>query len=92
MNIEHLLMLLIFVGAHARGAPTGFAATLGQIMGSFKSRCVNDCLRYIRDNKLNEIGKIWQRNYYDHIIRSDDELNRIRQFILRLDSRILICR
>jgi hypothetical protein len=68
--------------APARDAPTGFAASLGQIIGSFKSKCVNDCLRYIRDNKLNEIAKIWQRNYYEHIIRNDDEFNRIREYIL----------
>ncbi len=83
---NHLHGILIFSTgdkrAPARDAPTGFAASLGQIIGSFKSKCVNDCLRYIRDNKLNEIGKIWQRNFYEHIIRSDDELNRIRQYIL----------
>lgn len=27
-------------------------------------------------------GTIWQRNYYEHIIRSEDELNRIRRYIL----------
>ena len=25
--------------------------------------------------------KLWQRNYYERIIRNDDELNRIRQYI-----------
>ncbi len=24
---------------------------------------------------------IWQRNYYEHIIRNDDELNRMREYI-----------
>jgi REP element-mobilizing transposase RayT len=24
---------------------------------------------------------VWQRNYYEHIIRNDDELNRIREYI-----------
>ena len=83
---NHLHGILIFSTgdkrAPARDAPTGFAASLGQIIGSFKSKCVNDCLRYIRDNKLNEIAKIWQRNYYEHIIRNDDEFNRIREYIL----------
>jgi len=27
-------------------------------------------------------GKLWQRNYYDHIIRKETELNSIRQYIL----------
>jgi REP element-mobilizing transposase RayT len=26
-------------------------------------------------------GKLWQRNYWEHIIRDDDELNRIREYI-----------
>lgn len=25
---------------------------------------------------------VWQRNYYEHIIRNDDELNKIRQYII----------
>ncbi len=27
-------------------------------------------------------GKLWQRNYYERIIRNEDELNEIRQYIL----------
>ena len=26
-------------------------------------------------------GRLWQQNYYERIIRSDDELNRIREYI-----------
>jgi putative transposase len=26
-------------------------------------------------------GKLWQRNYYEHIIRDDDELQKIREYI-----------
>jgi len=26
--------------------------------------------------------RLWQRNYYEHIIRTEDELRRIRQYIL----------
>ncbi len=26
-------------------------------------------------------GRLWQRNYYEHIIRNDESLNRIRQYI-----------
>jgi len=27
-------------------------------------------------------GKLWQRNYYEHIIRDENELNRIREYII----------
>ncbi|MFA5271769.1 MAG: transposase [Candidatus Omnitrophota bacterium] len=63
--------------AAARAAPT----YLGQIIGSFKSKCVVDCLKYIRINNLNLSAKIWQRSLYDHIIRNDKSLNNIRQYI-----------
>ena len=26
--------------------------------------------------------KIWQRNYYEHVIRDEDELNLVRQYVL----------
>jgi len=28
-------------------------------------------------------GKFWQRNYYEHIIHNEDELNRIREYIIQ---------
>jgi hypothetical protein len=27
-------------------------------------------------------GRLWQRNYYEHIIRNEKSLNRIREYIL----------
>ena len=27
-------------------------------------------------------GKLWQRNYYEHIIRDERELNQIREYIV----------
>jgi len=37
----------------------------------------------IINNKRNQPGvKIWQDNYYDRIIRDENELNRIRQYII----------
>ena len=32
-------------------------------------------------------GKLWQRNYYEHIIRSENELNRIREYIINNPAR-----
>jgi len=37
--------------------------------------------------RINELrgtpgAKLWQRNYYEHIIRNNDDLNRIRQYIM----------
>ena len=57
------------------------APTLGSIIGAFKSRCALDYLKYIDENNLNESSKIWQRNYYEHIIRDNKELVAIRKYI-----------
>ena len=62
--------------AGARPAPT-----IGKIVGTFKSLCVNDWLIYIEENRIDGVGKFWQRNYYEHIIRNENELNKIREYI-----------
>jgi hypothetical protein len=48
--------------------------------------------RYIdgvhNDNWTPFIGKLWQRNYYEHIIRNNDELDRIRKYINQNPQRL----
>jgi REP element-mobilizing transposase RayT len=70
-------------GAGARPERAGArpAPTVGQIIGTFKSLCIHDWLRYIKEKKIDAGGKLWQRNYYEHVIRSEDELNKIREYI-----------
>ncbi len=52
--------------------------TLGNVIGYFKyqsTKCVN------KTCKSSGIT-IWQRNYYEHIIRNEKELNLIREYII----------
>ncbi len=53
------------------------APTLGAIIGYFKSECTKEIRRTIHD----PIFTLWQRNYYEHIIRDNQELTHIRQYI-----------
>ena len=51
---------------------------LPKLIGRFKM---------LSSKRINEIRntsdvKLWQRNYYEHVIRNDDELNRIREYIV----------
>ena len=62
--------------ATARVAPT-----LGQIVGAYKSVVSNECLKIYKSKNL-YLGKLWQRNYYEHIIRDQNDLNRIRKYIM----------
>ncbi len=55
-------------------APTG----LGQIIAYFKYIST----KQINEFKDNGVNKIWQRNFYDHIIRNEKSLNAIREYIL----------
>jgi len=66
----------------ASSAPTDDVApggpTLGDIMRAFKSISAIAVNRH-----LGRRGQsFWQRNYYEHIIRDEAELNRIRDYII----------
>jgi putative transposase len=63
--------------APARGAPT-----VGDIVGAYKSLCVHQGLKWIKQNQPGSVlGKLWQRNYWEHIVRDESELNLIREYI-----------
>jgi len=51
--------------------------SIGAIIGQFKSVVTK------RINQMRGIpgAPVWQRNYYEHIIRNDESLNRIREYI-----------
>ncbi len=66
-------------------APTGPTTSnaIGNIVGAYKSLVANECLEIFKQNHPGEImGKIWQRNYHEHIIRTDAAYNNIRNYIL----------
>lgn len=62
--------------ATARVSPT-----VGDIVGAYKSLVANGCLD-IYKSKNEMLGKFWQRNYYEHIIRDDQSYQRISQYII----------
>ena len=74
---NHLHGIIILAPTPANEGAASSAATLGQIMRAFKS------LAAIEANRLlGSSGRpFWQRNYYEHVIRDEDELNAVRQYI-----------
>ena len=68
------------VGATGRSPlpPRGpMPKSLGALMAGFKSSVAKQ-INILRDTP----GiPVWQRNYYEHIIRNDDDLNRIHRYI-----------
>ncbi|MCX8026149.1 MAG: hypothetical protein N3A60_13195, partial [Thermanaerothrix sp.] len=55
--------------------------TLGDIVGAFKSLVFKAYLGWIQSHDPSRQAKFWQRNYYEHIIRSERELEAIRWYI-----------
>jgi REP element-mobilizing transposase RayT len=77
---NHILVIIIIndVGAGSEPAPTGKRHGLTEIIRQLKT------FSSIRINKTrNTIGiRVWQRGYYEHIIRNEKELNNIRDYII----------
>lgn len=68
--------------AGTRPAPTP-APSLGDIVGAFKSITTNEYINGVKQHGWPPFpGKLWQRNYYEHIVRNDDELNAVREYIV----------
>ena len=84
-NHVHGIVLLLNQDARAvvaqHAAPLRLAklmpGSLGVIVRSFKSSVTNG----LHHEGLAS-GAVWQRNYYERVVRSDAELNRIRSYIM----------
>lgn len=67
------------------GQPQGIAPTnetVGAIIGAFKSIVTVNYIRGVKTKKWQQFNKkLWQRNYWEHIIRNEQELNKIHKYI-----------
>ena len=64
-------------------APTNGKLPLGDLVGRFESFTMHQYIFGVRNhNWVPFYKKLWQRNYYEHIIRDEMELNKIRQYII----------
>jgi REP element-mobilizing transposase RayT len=69
-------------GAKLKSAPTKFHA-LPEIVRAFKTFSA----RAINNHRRSGGMSLWQRNYYEHIIRDEKDLDRIRRYIAENPSR-----
>jgi putative transposase len=90
LNHIHGIIVLNPVGAGPRacpegGQPRGVAPTkttmiLPDVVHRLKSLTTD---RYWQlQHSFSKSKKLWQRNYYEHVVRNENELNLIRQYIL----------
>lgn len=69
----------VWAGASWAGASP--APTVGHIIGAYKSLVAKACLDICK-SKNEMLGKLWQRNYYEHIIRSEPSYRTISDYII----------
>ncbi len=56
--------------------------SIGDIVGAFKSLTTHEYIEMVREwNALAFENKLWQRNYYEHIIRDENWFNTIVEYI-----------
>jgi len=90
---NHIHGIVVLVGAAPRGRPDsgtdpgqprGVAPTLSSPDGVHRFKTMTT-KRYAdgaeRSGWPESPGPLWQRNYYEHLIRSEVSLNRIRRYI-----------
>ena len=77
---ENVTLVEKGAGAGVNPAPTT-NATVGDIVGAYKSLVANGCLD-IYKTKNKTMGKLWQRNYYEHIIRDEQSYQNISEYII----------
>jgi len=74
-------IIMLTIANPIQGAHTG--APLQEIMQWFKTMTTNEYIRGVKQKGWPPFpGKLWQRSYYDHIIRNENELNLAREYIM----------
>ena len=76
-NHVHLLLFL------DRGGPGGhMGPPLPEIVGWYKTMTTNEYFRLVRQGVLPPLrDRLWQRSYYDHVLRNEDDYLRTCAYI-----------
>jgi REP element-mobilizing transposase RayT len=70
------------MGQPQTGQPQGIAPTVGDVVGAFKSLSTNEYIRGVKNNDWSRFNKkLWQRNYYEHIIRDEKSCYQIWEYV-----------
>ena len=74
-----------------KGQPQGIAPTgktVGDMIGAFQSIVTVEYVRGVKNNDWQPFdGKLWQRNYWEHIIRNEQSYQRISEYIINNPSK-----
>jgi len=73
-------------GGDSRAGASPAPTTISDIIGAYKSLVSNGCLE-IYKSKNETMGKLWQRNYHEHIIRNEQSYQNISNYIINNPSK-----
>jgi REP element-mobilizing transposase RayT len=83
---NHFHAILQIIGTDPGAHNTGTVAsneTVGEMVDAFKSITTVEYIREIKNSGWKPlIGKLWQRNYYEHIIRNEQSYQTIASYIV----------
>ena len=78
---NHLHGILCIIAPQHGGS---FGATLGELVGWFKTMSTRRYVRGVKEDGWPRFEqRLWQRNYFDRVIRDEDELNHARGYTWR---------
>ena len=66
------------VGARSSAPLRRTPHSLGSLIAGFKSAVT----KRINVLRMSPGSRVWQHNYYDHVVRDEDDINRIREYIV----------
>jgi REP element-mobilizing transposase RayT len=75
---------IVIMQSHADGRPHGAAPTLGTAIDWFETMTTNAYIRGVRERGWRRFERrLWQRNYYEHIVRTEEEFGATSEHIDR---------
>lgn len=74
-HIHFIIFKCAQAGGHA-GPP------LQTVIQWFKTQTTNEYIKMVKSGILKPFdGRVWQRSYYEHVVRCEQDLNEIREYI-----------
>ncbi len=64
--------------------------TLGRVIGALKAWVTIAWRQYHREAKIPCLSHLWQRDYYEHVIRNEEDLELTREYILNNPLKALL--
>jgi len=83
--MPHHVHGIVVISETEGGSRTARTKSLGRLIGAFKTVST----KHVNEWRETPGAALWHRNYYEHIIRNDADLDRVREYIAMNPARWL---